>query len=60
MSCYFFFLFLSESHLEMVLNRQKEENKKKNRRRKVDSEELNEMDNKISDIIREMKDVAKV
>lgn len=44
----------------MVLNKQKEENKKKKRRKNVDSEELNEMDNVISNVIGEMKSVASV
>lgn len=47
------------SDLEMVLNKQKEENRKK-RRKKVDSEELNDMDNLISNFISEMKNVASV
>ena len=47
------------SDLEIVLNKQKEENRKK-RRKKVDSEELNDMDNLISNFISEMKNVASV
>ena len=46
--------------LETVLNRQRAEHKKARRKRNVDSEELNEMDNKITAIISEMKHVAAV
>ena len=45
--------------MEIVLNKQKEENRKK-RRKKVESEELNDMDNLISNFINEMKNVASV
>lgn len=40
------------------MSQQKAENKRKNRRKNMDSEELNEMDNTISAIIAEMKNVA--
>lgn len=46
-----------DSNLDRVLSTQKALNKRKHRR-KVDSEELNEMDNTISSIIAEMKNVA--
>jgi hypothetical protein len=48
-----------QTYLEQVLSQQRAENKKA-RKRNVDSEELNEMDNKISAIISEMKNVAAV
>ena len=48
-----------ETDLQAVLNAQKAESKKR-RRKNVDSEELNEMDNKIQAIISEMKQVASV
>jgi len=46
-----------ESDLEKMLKKNQAE-KKKRRRKNADSEELNEMDNKISMIIAEMKNVA--
>ncbi len=46
--------------LETVLSRQRAEHKRARRKRNVDSEELNDMDNKISGIITEMKHVASV
>ncbi|CAF0824804.1 unnamed protein product [Brachionus calyciflorus] len=46
------------TNLDRVLSNQKAENKRKNRRKNKDSEELNEMDNTISSIIAEMKNVA--
>jgi hypothetical protein len=48
-----------QTYLEQVLSAQKAESKR-HRRKNVDSEELNEMDNKISAIIAEMKTVAAV
>lgn len=47
-----------ESDLEKMLKKNQAEKRRKNRRKNVDSEELNEMDNKISMIISEMKNVA--
>ena len=49
-----------ESDLEKMLKKNQAEKRRKNRRKNVDSEELNEMDNKISMIISEMKNVAAV
>ena len=47
--------------LEMALNKQKAENRKKNNRKKnADSEELTDIENTISAIITEMKNVAAV
>lgn len=43
-----------------MLKKNQAEKRRKNRRKNVDSEELNEMDNKISMIIAEMKNVAAV
>lgn len=48
---------IGDSNLDRVLSTQKALNKRKHRR-KVDSEELNDMDNTISSIIAEMKNVA--
>jgi len=47
-----------ESDLEKMLKKNQAEKRRKNRRKNADSEELNEMDNKISMIISEMKNVA--
>lgn len=47
-----------ESDLEKMLKKNQAEKRRKNRRKNADSEELNEMDNKISMIIAEMKNVA--
>lgn len=48
---------IGDSNLDRVLSTQKALNKRKNRR-KIDSEELNDMDNTISNVIAEMKNVA--
>ncbi len=49
-----------ESDLEKMLKKNQDEKRRKNRRKNADSEEINEMDNKISLIISEMKNVAAV
>ncbi len=46
------------SDLEMMLARNKAQKAKNRRRNKVDSEEINDWDNKISLIVTEMKNVA--
>lgn len=47
-----------QTNLERVLSNQKAENKRKHKRKNIDSEEITEIDNTISMIIAEMKNVA--